>query len=81
MSKITFIELQASNDGTVGILANTQYQVDNQEQIMTALSAFHQKCASAAISSCDVHTVEAVDSLGQVWRDCYQVFYHAKVAE
>lgn len=44
------------------------------------ISAFFSKCASAAISSCDTHTVAIVDSEGNVWRGYKQILRHGHEA-
>lgn len=76
MEKITFIELQQQKDGTVLVLSNLQKTIETEADQMDVLSTFHSTCALAAISSCECHTIMAVDHLGQVWNNCYQVFRH-----
>lgn len=78
---VTLIELQTSNTGSVGVIANVQRTVRDQDTTMAALSLFHQKCSLAAITACDVHVVMMVDHLGQIWRGCYQAFYHGQADE
>ena len=45
---------------------------------MNVKSKFHEKCMYAAISSCDMHTVKALDEQGNVWRGCEAVFVHGQ---
>lgn len=85
MKTLTLIELQTSNSGSVAILANEQRTIrdgaEGAEDTMNALSFFHSKCALAAISKCDKHTISLVDDEGNVWRECKAVFPHAQTVE
>ena len=74
--KITIIEVQTSNEGSVAFLIGDQVDVVDNESTMNALSVFYTKCAYAAISICDLHTVMMVDNTGRVWNDCYATFAH-----
>lgn len=77
---VTIIELQET-DGAVAIIANEQRTVINNATAMDALSLFHTKCALAAISSCDRHTIRLVDETGEVWNGCKATFTHANIEE
>ncbi len=70
------VEYQANNDGSCIAIAPLGYTVENAEQEANMVSAFFSKCASAAISACDTHTVMIVDSEGEVWRGYKQVLRH-----
>lgn len=70
------VEYQANNDGSCSAIAPLGYTVENAEQEANMVSAFFSKCASAAISTCDTHTVMIVDSEGEVWRGYKQVLRH-----
>ena len=76
MQTYFIVEYQANNDGTCSAIAPLGYQVANAEQEANIVSAFFSKCASAAISACDTHTVMIVDSEGNVWRGYKQVLRH-----
>ena len=53
----------------------------NASEEMTIESKFHEKCMYAAISSCDTHTVKALDESGNVWHRCEATFQHGHDAE
>lgn len=76
MQTYFIVEYQANNDGTASAIPPLGYQVENAEQEANMVSAFFSKCASAAISACDTHTVMIVDGEGNVWRDYKQVLRH-----
>lgn len=76
MQTYFIVEYQANNDGTASALPPLGYQVENAEQEANMVSAFFSKCASAAISACDTHTVMIVDSEGEVWRGYKQILRH-----
>lgn len=76
MQTLFILEYQAQNDGTASALPPIGYQVENAEQEANMVSAFFSKCASAAISACDTHTVMIVNSEGEVWRGYKQVLRH-----
>lgn len=82
MQTLFILEYQAMNDGTSSALPPLGYQVTDAESENACISAFFSKCASAAISSCDTHTVMIVTSEGEVWRGYKQVLRHGhEVAE
>lgn len=82
MQTLFLLEYQANNDGTASALPPLGYQVTDAASENTCISAFFSKCASAAISSCDTHTVMIVTSEGEVWRGYKQVLRHGhEVAE
>lgn len=82
MQTLFLLEYQAQNDGTSSALPPLGYQVTDAESENACISAFFSKCASAAISDCDTHTVMIVDSEGEVWRGYKQVLRHGhEVAE
>lgn len=76
MQTLFLLEYQAQNDGTASALSPLGYQVTDTDSEAALISAFFGKCASAAISSCDTHTVIIVDSEGNVWRGYKQVLRH-----
>lgn len=81
MQTLFILEYQAQNDGSASALPPLGYQVENAEQEANMVSAFFNKCASAAISACDTHTVMIVDSEGEVWRGYKQVLRHGHEAD
>ena len=80
MQTLFLLEYQAQNDGTASALPPLGYQVENAEQEANMVSTFFGKCASAAISACDTHTVMIVHSEGEVWRGYKQVLRHGHEA-
>lgn len=76
MKTMFILEYQAANDGTASALPPLGYQVTDAESENACISAFFSKCASAAISDCDTHTVMIVTSEGEVWRDYKQTLRH-----
>lgn len=82
MQTYFIVEYQAQNDGSCTAIAPLGYQVTDAESENACISAFFSKCASAAISSCDTHTVMVVNSEGEVWQGYKQVLRHGhEVAE
>ena len=76
MQTLFLLEYQAQNDGTASALPPLGYQVTDAESENACISAFFSKCASAAISACDTHTVMIVDSEGNIWRGYKQTLRH-----
>lgn len=76
MQTYFIVEYQANNDGSCIAIAPLGYQVENAEQEANMVSTYFSKCASAAISACDTHTVMIVDSEGEVWRGYKQILRH-----
>lgn len=76
MQTLFIIEYQAQNDGTASALPPLGYQVTDAASENACISAFFGKCASAAISSCDTHTVMIVTSEGEGWRGYNQTLRH-----
>ena len=76
MQTLFILEYQAKNDGTASALLPLGYQVTDADSENACIGAFFSKCASAAISACDTHTVMIVDSEGEVWRGYKQVLRH-----
>lgn len=76
MQTLFIIEYQAQNDGSVSALPPLGYQVTDMDSEAAVISTFFSKCASAAISACDTHTVMIVDSEGNVWRGYKQTLRH-----
>ena len=76
MQTLFILEYQAANDGTASALPPLGYTVSNQEEEAVLVAAFFTKCAAAAQSSCDTHTIMIVTSDGEVWRGYKQVFQH-----
>lgn len=81
MQTLFILEYQAMNDGSASALPPLGYQVTDAESENACISAFFSKCASAAISSCDTHTVIIVTSEGEVWRGYKQVLRHGHERE
>lgn len=80
MQTLFILEYQAQNNGTASALPPLGYQVTDAESENACVSAFFSKCASAAISSCDTHTVMIVDSEGNVWKGYKEVLRHGHEA-
>lgn len=80
MQTLFILEYQASNNGSASALPPLGYQVTDTDSEAALISAFFGKCASAAISSCDTHTVMIVTSDGEVWRGYKQVLHHGHEA-
>lgn len=78
MQTLFILEYQAQNDGTASALPPLGYQVTDIDSEAACISAFFSKCASAAISACDTHTVMIVDSEGNTWRGYRATLRHAK---
>lgn len=76
MQTLFILEYQAQNDGTASALPPIGYQVTDMDSEAACISAFFSKCASAAISACDTHTVPIVDSEWNVWRGYKQTLRH-----
>lgn len=76
MQTLFILEYQAQNDGTASALPPLGYQVTDAASENACISAFFSKCASAAISDCDTHTVMIVTSEGEVWRGYKQTLRH-----
>lgn len=76
MQTLFILEYQAQNDGSASALPPLGYQVTDADSENACISAFFSKCASAAISSCDTHTVMIVNSEGEVWRGYKHVLRH-----
>ena len=70
------LEFQAMNDGSASALPPLGYQVTDMDSEAALISAFFDKCASAAISACDTNAVMIVTSEGEVWRGYKQVLRH-----
>ena len=79
MQTYFILEIQAQNDGTASALPPLGYQVESPEQEANMVSAFFSKCAAAAISDCDTHTVMIVNSEGEVWQGYKQTLRHGNV--
>ena len=80
MQTYFIIEYQANNDGSCTAIAPLGYQVENTTQEANMISAFFSKCASAAISDCDTHTVAIVDGEGNIWNGYKQILRHGHEA-
>lgn len=76
METLFVLEYQAMNDGSASALPPLGYQVTDVDSEAALISSFFGKCASAAISACDTHTVMIVDSEGNVWRGYKQILRH-----
>lgn len=76
MQTLFILEYQAQNDGTASAIPPLGYQVTDMDSEAACISAFFRKCASAAISSCDTHTVMIVTSEGEVWHGYKQTLRH-----
>lgn len=80
MQTLFILEYQSNNDGTASALPPLGYQVTDAASENACISAFFNKCASAAISNSDTHTVMIVDSEGNVWRWYKQTLRHGHEA-
>ena len=80
MHTLYILEYQAMNDGTCSMPEPLGFQVSTQADENAVISRFFQVCAAAAESSCDTHTVEIVDSEGNVWRGYKQTLRHGHEA-
>ena len=78
MQTLFLLEYQAQNDGSASALPPLGYQVTDADSEAALISSFFGKCASAAISSCDTHTVMIVTSEGEVWRGYKQTLRHGR---
>lgn len=78
MNTFFILEYQASNNGSASALPPLGYIVSNKEEEAALVAAFFTKCASAAISSCDTHTIMIVNSEGEVWRGYKQTLRHGQ---
>ena len=76
MQTLFILEYQAQNGGSASALPPLGYQVTDADSEAAVISAFFGKCASAAISDCDTHTVMIVTSEGEVWRGYKHTLRH-----
>ena len=76
MQTLFLLEYQAMNDGTASALPPLGYTVSNQEEEAALVAAFFTKCASAAQSACDTHTIQIVTSEGETWNGYKQTLRH-----
>ena len=81
MQTLFILEYQSMNDGSASALPPLGYQVTDMDSESALISAFFSKCASAAISSCDTHTVMITDSEGNVWHGYKQTLRHGHEVE
>lgn len=81
MQTLFILEYQVKNNGTATALPPSGYQVTDMDSEAALISAFFNKCASAAISACDTHTVMIVTSEGEVWRGYKQTLRHGHEVE
>ncbi len=75
------VEVQAWNDGRSAVPAGLAYQIKDdsaQADEASAISAFYSKCALAAVSSCDTHTIMMLDGEGDIVHGCKQTFRHGR---
>lgn len=79
MQTLFLLEFQTMNDGTASALPPLGYQVTDAESENACISAFFSKCASAAISDCDTHTVMLVNAEGAVWNGYKETIWHGHV--
>lgn len=79
MQTWNLIEIQSYNDGRSAIPAGLGYVVSNAEDEAKAISAFHSKCALAAVSTVNVHSAVMLDDTGM--RIKGETYYHGTVAE
>lgn len=81
---VRIVEFQAWNNKSTGqiqpylIVYGNPIVTDNEMEIE---SKFHEKCMYAAISSCDTHTVKALDEEGNVWHGLQATFRHGHEEE
>lgn len=79
MRTLNLIEIQSYNDGRSAIPAGLGYVINDEteaDDMATAEAAFYTKCAVAAKSQCDIHTVALLDNIGEVVDGCKKTFYH-----
>lgn len=76
MQTLFILEYQAQNDGSASALPPLGYTVSNQEEEAALIAAFFTKCAAAAQSACDTHTIQIVTSEGETWNGYKQTFRH-----
>ena len=76
MNTFFILEYQASNNGSASALPPLGYTVSNQEEESALIAAFFTKCAAAAQSACDTHTIQIVTSEGETWNGYKQTFRH-----
>lgn len=81
MQTLFILEYQAKNDGSCTATPPLGYQVTDMDSEAALISAFFGKCASAAISACDTHTVMIVTSEGEVWQGYKQTLRHGHERE
>lgn len=81
MQTLFILEYQALNSGECAMTPPLGYQVTDMDSEAALISAFFGKCASAAISACDTHTVMIVTSEGEVWRGYKQTLRHGHEVE
>lgn len=81
MQTLFVLEYQAQNNGSASALPPLGYTVSNQEEEAALVASFFTKCAAAAISSCDTHTIMIVTSEGETWRGMKQTFQHGHEQE
>lgn len=81
METLFILEYQAMNDGSASAIPPLGYQVTDAESKNSLISAYFSKCASAALSECDTHTVMIVTSTGEVWREYKQTLRHGHKAD
>ena len=76
---VRIVEFQAWNNVKGGeqrpflITFSVEYDASDE---MAVRSEYHNVCKYAAISSCDTHTVKALDEQGNVWHGCEATFQH-----
>ena len=76
MQTYFIVEYQANNDGSASALPPLGYTVSNQAEEAALVAAFFTKCAAAAQSACDTHTIQIVTSEGETWNGYKQIFRH-----
>lgn len=81
METLFILEYQAQNDGSASTLPPLGYEVTDKDSESALISAFFSKCASAAISDCDTHTIMIVNSTGEVWQGYKQTLRHGHEAD
>lgn len=76
MQTLFILEYQANNNGSCTMTPPLGYTDET-----ACMTAFFNKCSSAVVSSCDTHTVEIVDSEGNVWKGYKQILRHGHEVE
>lgn len=81
MRTLNLVEIQSYNDGRSAIPAGLGYVINDEtaaDDMATAEAAYYAKCAVAAKSNVDIHTVMLLDNVGDVVDGCRKTFCHGQ---